>query len=263
MQDVLALYPSLPKGSTLVIFDEENPILHLDEAQGVLYQMAYQDDSLVTMYFSNGISVSNDDLKTGKTFVFKCSGGHLTDITSIVKQRPELLLPHDPNEHYRLELSKSEVRSSGDTYVMRVSEVKDSQGRMFNVLRRTTASSRIPFQVTLDDRGQFEFKLDHETRSARTPTLHCNGSVNNWVTVTDLFASNKESSNSSVRSLRFGTSSSNDGPMDRKQRNHASRIRENSFAPYVMGFALLMSCVFVAAEGGLHGLVQPQMGNWL
>jgi len=33
--------------------------------------------------------------------------------------------------------------------------------------------------------------------------------------------------------------------MDRKQRNHASRIRENSFALYVMGFALLMSCRYL------------------
>jgi hypothetical protein len=33
--------------------------------------------------------------------------------------------------------------------------------------------------------------------------------------------------------------------MDRKRRNHANRIREKSFVPYVMGFALLMSCWYL------------------
>jgi hypothetical protein len=96
MKDVLALHPSLPKGATLVIFDEENSNLYLDQARGMLYQMAFADDSLVTMYFSSGISVSKDDLNAGMTFVFKSSSGHMTDITSYVKQRPDLLLPHNP-----------------------------------------------------------------------------------------------------------------------------------------------------------------------
>lgn len=184
LKDVVALHPSLPKGATLVIFDEENPMLYLDQARGVLYQMAFHDDSLAIMYFSSGISVSTDDLKTGKTFVFKSSGGHMTDITSFVKQRPEVLLQHDPNERYRLELSKSEVRASDDTYVMRVLESKDSQDRVFNVLRAYNGIVEDPFQVTLDNRGQFEFKFDSKTKTGTYTfvALQRLGEPN-WVTV--------------------------------------------------------------------------------
>lgn len=184
LTDMLAFHPTLPKGATLVIFDEENPNLYLDQARGMLYQMAFGDDSLATMYFSSGISVSKDDLKTGKTFIFKSSGGHLTDITPYVNQRPELLLPHDPNARYRLELSKSEVRAIDDSYVMRVSELKDSQNRMFNVLRAHDGIVEEPFQVTLDDQGQFEFKLDNPTKTGTYTfvALQRLGEPN-WVTV--------------------------------------------------------------------------------
>ena len=88
---MLALHPSLPKGATLVIFDEENPYLYLDQARGALYAMAYNDDSLTTQYSSSGISIPKEDLNNGKVFVFKSSGRRMTDITSLVKQRPELL----------------------------------------------------------------------------------------------------------------------------------------------------------------------------
>jgi hypothetical protein len=184
MKDMLALHPSLPKGATLVIFDEENPYLYLDQGRGMLYSMAYKDDSVTTMYFSTDISVSKDDLNAGKTFVFKSSGGHITDITSFVKQRPELLLPHDPTERYRLELSKSEVSAVNDAYVMHVSELKDSQDRTFNVLRAYNGVVEDPFQVTLDHDGQFEFKLDNETKSGTYTfvALQRLGEPN-WVTV--------------------------------------------------------------------------------
>jgi hypothetical protein len=150
----------------------------------MLYSMAYKDDSVTTMYFSTDISVSKDDLNAGKTFVFKSSGGHITDITSFVKQRPELLLPHDPTERYRLELSKSEVSAVNNAYVMHVSELKDSQDRTFNVLRAYNGVVEDPFQVTLDHDGQFEFKLDNETKSGTYTfvALQRLGEPN-WVTV--------------------------------------------------------------------------------
>jgi hypothetical protein len=184
MRDMLALYPILPRGATLVIFDEENPYLYLDQGRGMLYSMAYKDDSVTAMYFSTDISVSKDDLKAGKTFVFKSSGRHITDITLFVKQRPELLLPHDPTERYCLELSKSEVSAINDAYVIQVSELKDSQDRTFNVLRAYNGVVEDPFQVTLDHHGQFEFKLDSETKSGTYTfvALQRPGEPN-WVTV--------------------------------------------------------------------------------
>ena len=90
----------------------------------------------------------------------------------------------DVPERFRLELSKSEARAINDAYVMRVSEVKDSRDRMFNVLRAYNGIVEEPFQVTLDSRGQFEFKLDNKTKTGTYTyvALQRLGEPN-WVTV--------------------------------------------------------------------------------
>jgi hypothetical protein len=53
--------------------------------------MAYDDVSIRTLYTSDGIPVTIEDVNSGKVLALKVSGGHLSDITSYVKQRPELL----------------------------------------------------------------------------------------------------------------------------------------------------------------------------
>jgi hypothetical protein len=179
MNDIRMLHPQLPKGATLAIFDEEDSNLYWDQAQGMLFQMAWQDDSLRTMYFSHGIGISEDDLKSGKAFVFKSSGGHLLEITSFVRQRPELLLPHDPDLRYHLELSKSDAHPAGDTYTMRVSELHDST---LNVLRAYNGTIEEPFPVRLDGKGQAEFTLERKPGTHTFVALQRIGEPH-WVTV--------------------------------------------------------------------------------
>jgi hypothetical protein len=76
------------------------------------------------------------------------------------------------------------VSAINDAYVIQVSELKDSQDRTFNVLRAYNGVVEDPFQVTLDHHGQFEFKLDSETKSGTYTfvALQRPGEPN-WVTV--------------------------------------------------------------------------------
>ncbi len=164
MNDVLDLYPKIPKGTTLVIFDEESPSIPWNQAYGMVYQIAYQDESILTEYSSGGIGTTGNDMNSGRALAFKLAGGHLIDITRFVKQRPDLLLPHSPAAHYRLELSKSLVRASGDTYVASIPELAATDGVTLNVLRAHDGIVEDPFQWKLDPHGRVEIPVGSQTR---------------------------------------------------------------------------------------------------
>jgi len=161
MNDMLALYPKIPKGTTLVIFDEEVPSVPWNQAFGLVYRLAYQDESIRTEYSSGGIGTTGNDLNSGRAFAFKLAGGHLLDITRFVKQRPDLLLPHNPDAHYQLELSKPVVRAGGDSYGLRIPEVNDAT---LNVLRAHDGVVEEPFRLKFDRQGRAEIPVDGQTR---------------------------------------------------------------------------------------------------
>jgi hypothetical protein len=163
MNDMLALYPTLPKGTTLVIFDEESLTLPWDQAYGKLYQLAYHDESIRTEYFTSGIGTTGNDVTSGRALVFKLANGHLTDITRFVKQRPELLLPHSAEGRYFLELSKSVVRASGDDYVFKIPQLSSNDTVTLNVLRAHDGTVEAPFQLKLDQKGWAEIQVGNQT----------------------------------------------------------------------------------------------------
>lgn len=164
MNDMLALHPRIPKGTTLVIFDEEAPSVPWNQAFGKVYQLAYQDESIRTEYASGGIGTTGDDLNSGRAFAFKLAGGRLIDITRFVKQRPDLLLPHNPDAHYHLELSKSVARSEGDTYVVNIPELSETEDRTLNFLRAHDGVMEDPVQLKFDRQGRTEIPVDGRTK---------------------------------------------------------------------------------------------------
>jgi hypothetical protein len=163
MNDMLALYPTLPNGTTLVIFDEESLTLNWDQAYGKLYQLAYHDESIRTEYYSTGIGATGNDVTSGRALVFKLADGHLVDITAFVKQRPELLLPHNPEGRYFLELSKSVARASGDDYVFKIPQLSSNDTVTLNVLRAHDGTVEAPFQLKLDQKGWAEIQVGNQT----------------------------------------------------------------------------------------------------
>ncbi len=164
MNDMLALYPKIPKGTTLVIFDEEAPSIPWNQAFGMIYQMAYRDESIRTEYSSGGIGTTVNDLNSGRALAFKLAGGHLIEITRFVTQRPDLLLPHQPGVHYRLELSKSVVRASGDSYVINIPELFETNDVTLNVLRAFNGIVEAPYQLKLDHQGRAEIPVGSDTK---------------------------------------------------------------------------------------------------
>jgi hypothetical protein len=163
VNDIRAMYPDLPKGVTLVIFNEESPSMPWDQAFGMVFQLAFMDESIKAEYSSGGIAASVNDLNAGKAIAFKAAGGHLIDITPYVKQRPDLLLPRSTEVNYRLELSKSSVRAGGDSYVMTFPGLYKKEDVTLNVLRARDGIVEEPYSLKLDDRGQVEIPVGSET----------------------------------------------------------------------------------------------------
>jgi hypothetical protein len=164
MNDMLALYPRIPKGTTLVIFDEEAPSIPWNQAFGSVYQLAYRDESIRTEYSSVGIGTTGDELNSGRTLAFKLAGGHLIDVTGFVKQWPDLLLPHNPDAHYHLELSKSVARSGIDTYVVNIPELSGIGDGTLNLLRAHDGVVEDPLQLKFDREGRTEIPVDGQTK---------------------------------------------------------------------------------------------------
>lgn len=162
LTDMRALHPELPSGTKLLFFDEEDGGTSWNEAHGMMFQMAYGDESIKSEYLTDGvpISITANDIQGGKAFAFKLANTHFVDITSFVKQRPDLLVPHNQDENYHLKLSKSEVRAESDSYIAQVPEL---HGAMVRVLRAHNGVVEEPFVVQLDDMGQMEFKVGNET----------------------------------------------------------------------------------------------------
>jgi hypothetical protein len=79
--------------------------------------------------------------------------GRLIDVTNFVKQRPDLLAPHDSGIVYKLELSKNEVGPGSESYVMRIPELPNTDASILYARNGTVIE---PLIVHFDARSEVE-----------------------------------------------------------------------------------------------------------
>jgi hypothetical protein len=154
-QDLKSLYPTLPKGVEIVIFNEEVPSLPGDDLGGVPLRLGYDDPTLVTYYSTDGSSIALEKVRSSKLLAFKFSDGHLTDITPIVHQRPDLLLPHGKGVNYHLELPET-TAPPGESRTIRIPELQDEIVEILYAIEGKVAE---PIKVRTDSRGEAQFPI--------------------------------------------------------------------------------------------------------
>jgi hypothetical protein len=159
MRDLLKLYPTIPKNSLIVVLNDEEPTVAWDQADGLLFQMAYSDPSIAATYTGDISHLPLERFGRENVFVLRWTNQHFVDFTSIVRQRPDLLTSHLPNGVYRLELSTGEVRA-GETYSMRVPELAN---QIVTILYALDGVVKEPFVVRLDLLGEAKFEVNSET----------------------------------------------------------------------------------------------------
>jgi len=153
LNDVRHVYPTLPKSATLVLFDEEQPLDSWDRAQSNLFRMAYADESISTRYSSKGEWIDSAGFDAGTSFAFKLHHDRLIDVTNFIKQRPDLLAPHDSGIVYKLELSKAEVGPGFESYVIRIPELSNTDASILYARNGTVVE---PLIVHFDARREVE-----------------------------------------------------------------------------------------------------------
>jgi hypothetical protein len=180
MRDLLKLYPSIAKNSLIVVLNDEEPTVAWDQADGLLFQMAYSDPSIAVTYTGDNFHLPLERYGRENVLALRWTNQHLVDFTSIVSQRPDVLTSHLPNVVYRLELSKREVQA-GETYSMRVPELAN---QMVTVLYALDGVVKEPFMVKLDPVGEAKFDVNNQTpRGTYTfAALRPEGETR-WVTV--------------------------------------------------------------------------------
>jgi hypothetical protein len=172
LRDLQALYPSIPENTLLVIFSEEYWPVAWDQGVGMLFQMAYNDPSLMTRYTADGVAVSLDGYDRDHVLALKWTNTHLVDMTSFVRQRPDLLSPHAPDEVFHLEATETGIR------------IFELPNQTATVLYARNGIIQEPVKVRLDGEGKGSFL----TGSAVSPGIYTIVAVRRegatgWVTV--------------------------------------------------------------------------------
>ena len=148
LKDVQGAYPTLPRAAQLIFFNEDVPFAALAHAHGLLFKLAYDDPELVVRYYTTGLP---DGLDAAGVLAFKWTDGHFVDVTSFVRQRPDLLLPHSPTANYHLELK---LGGSSDNQILRIPELGNAR---IELLYAVDGRIREPLRAALDDAGGFPF----------------------------------------------------------------------------------------------------------
>jgi Dolichyl-phosphate-mannose-protein mannosyltransferase len=161
--DIHALYPSLPEGARLVIFNEDVPHAVEDHVGGggMLLQLTYNNPALITDYVTEGLSIPEEDVRSGKVLAFKWTDDHLVEITELVRQRPELLKQPARGTNYHLEVSTAEVRSGMGSYTLRIPEIRNAAAIVLYALDGKVME---PFRVDLDSRGEVHLDVPAGTK---------------------------------------------------------------------------------------------------
>jgi hypothetical protein len=173
--DIQTLYPTLPAGARVVLFNEDIPSAPGDHMGGALLQLAYEDPTLVTDYVTLGFSIPAEDLNAGRVLVFKWTDDRFVDVTALARQRPDLLQAHSATTNYHLELS-----AGPDFYMLRVPELQNTAAVILSALDGRVLE---PFKVNLDSRGETRFDVPKETKGTYTFVAIRQENENAWVPV--------------------------------------------------------------------------------
>ena len=159
IRDIRSMYPTLPSGTHVVLFNEDAPSAPREHG-GVLLQLAYNDPSLTMHYVTEGFSISPEDLNAGRVVALKWIDGRIVDITAFIEQWPELLLPHARSTNYHLEVSSVEFHPRRVSYVVHIAELPGSE---VMVLYAIDGKVMEPARLNLDDSGAASLDLPLST----------------------------------------------------------------------------------------------------
>jgi hypothetical protein len=159
MNDLKNAHPTLRPNTTIYISDAENQDLSWDTAQGGLFKMAYNDDTLQALYWGWGEVISKPIVDRGPVVVMKYHDFHLTDITQEFLSASEAAVAYVPRQENKLQVLPAEA-TAGQKYSLAISTL----GNVEVTLHYTLDGGPVhAFTAHLDNQGQASFEISPST----------------------------------------------------------------------------------------------------
>jgi hypothetical protein len=156
LTDLQKAHPTLDPNTTIYFSDAEYPDVSWDTAQGELFRMAYNEDTLHALYWGWGEVLTKGVIERGPVVVLKYHDFHVTDITR------DFLAASEPPESYRAPAAhKIEITppaaTSGQAYQIFIAGLPNMEvtfhysrdgGPVQAFKARLDESQRVSFQVS-------------------------------------------------------------------------------------------------------------------
>ena len=155
LSDLKQAHPTLQPNTTIYISDAEEPDLAWDVAQGALFQMAYRDDTLRTLYWGWGEVITKGVLERGPVVVMKYHNFHLSDVTREFMAASEPAVAYfKPKDHF-LDVHP-DTATVGQQYRVAISTLAKADVTLHYTLDGGPVHA---FTAHLDDRGEAAFDI--------------------------------------------------------------------------------------------------------
>jgi hypothetical protein len=134
LTDLQKARPALQPNTTIYFSDAEYPDLSWDTAQGELFRMAYNEDSLRALYWGWGEVITKGVVERGPVVVLKYHDFHVTDVTR------EFLAASAPPESY----------NGPPTLKVEITPPAAAPGQAYQIFVEGLANTEVTFHYSLD-----------------------------------------------------------------------------------------------------------------
>jgi len=163
-RDMKQLHPSIPRGAIVYIVNPDQPELWRYYGINALFRLLYEDDTIDVRYSSQGHSISEDDLRSGKVIAMRYATESL-----VPEDAQQVLASLRPNEDFHYESSNrfgfetfpARVVAGKGAYTMHISGAADTD---VEVQYRFNEGPIAFMTVHVDRKGETRFFVSTETK---------------------------------------------------------------------------------------------------
>jgi hypothetical protein len=159
LNDLRTRHPRLSPNTTIYISNAEEPDLNWDTSQGAVFKIAYDDETIETLYWSWGEVITHGVLTKGPVIVMKYGESHLTDITNTFLAASEPPVAYSSVAQNQLLLDPPAV-TAGQAYRLRIHGISNTE---VNVHYTVNGGPVHVFAAHLDQNSETKFNVSENS----------------------------------------------------------------------------------------------------
>ena len=159
MNDLKAAHPVLQPNTTIYISDAGEPDLSWDTSQGAVFNMAYGDDTIHTLFWGWGEVITKGVVERGPVVVMKYGQFHLTDVTQPFLAASEPPVSYHAPMGHELAISPGSA-AAGQKYQLSITGLPNTDVTVHYTLDGGPVHA---FAAHLDENHQVRFDVSGST----------------------------------------------------------------------------------------------------